>query len=112
MKGLPSSESFTDGDLLRPIFWKPHLLIPSNGRFRYMMDMMDDDGRMSEKRERGPREKRKSLEKVAGEGVLTNKNYGVGMTSSPRTRLQPSATTEPVPVLASSGIVGSPAVSK
>ncbi|EGD97725.1 hypothetical protein TESG_05126 [Trichophyton tonsurans CBS 112818] len=32
------------------------------------------------------------------------------MTSSPRTRLQPSATTEPVPVLASSGIVGSPAV--
>lgn len=68
MKGLPSSESFTDGDLLRPIFWKPHLLIPSNGRFKYMMDMMDDDGRMSERQEakegRGPREKRKSsLEK-------------------------------------------------
>ncbi|EFE31644.1 uncharacterized protein ARB_01544 [Trichophyton benhamiae CBS 112371] len=68
LKELPSSESFTDGDLLRPIFWKPHLLVPSNGRFKYMMDMMDDDGRiMSEKRESekgGLREKRKSsLEK-------------------------------------------------
>lgn len=98
---MPSSESFTDGDLLRPIFWKPHLLEPSNGRFKYMM-------MMEEKREArkggGPEGEKEEPGEVAGEDVtkLWCRDDFIAFSH------QPSAISHLVPVLASDGVSGKP----